>query len=285
MPVNLDKPERWKEDVAQSVDLYNQWFISSAPPTFIRTRRRTTKAVEEALIETADLTDISSETLAANPGILPILRMATAPPIARDRLIGLAGVPSSLVGAMEGKVSDLLIARLQSPEILPHLESIGHIVQLLVDQGLFPWLKEDRRPSEAERHRASIVVADRLCGAQANPLLRNAQEAWQLEIIAKWLEARGYTKVSHGTRFSDVPPGQFAFRLNAMGKRDDGKRVNIPIDAVIMPLTAKPGSLPLLVEAKSAGDLQIPISDVKKRLTKCETSADCTEQVFGLSCT
>jgi hypothetical protein len=27
MPVNLDKPHRWKEDIANSVDLYNNWFL------------------------------------------------------------------------------------------------------------------------------------------------------------------------------------------------------------------------------------------------------------------
>src|SRR5690606_27146316 len=34
----------------------------------------------------------------------------------------------------------------------------------------------------------------------------------------------------------------------------ESKAVNIPVDAVIMPLTAKAGDMPLLVEAKSAGD-------------------------------
>src|SRR5207247_772232 len=41
---------------------------------------------------TQNLTDISPGVLRANPTVLPMLRMATAPPIARDRLIGLAGV-------------------------------------------------------------------------------------------------------------------------------------------------------------------------------------------------
>jgi len=37
--------------------------------------------------------------------------------------------------------------------------------------------------------------------------------------------------------------------------------VNIPIDVAIMPLQAKPGDLPLLIEAKSAGDF----TNVNKR--------------------
>ena len=31
MPVNRHKPERWKQDIAQSVDMYNDWFISPRP--------------------------------------------------------------------------------------------------------------------------------------------------------------------------------------------------------------------------------------------------------------
>ena len=31
MPVNRHKPERWKQDIAQSVDMYSDWFISPRP--------------------------------------------------------------------------------------------------------------------------------------------------------------------------------------------------------------------------------------------------------------
>jgi type II restriction enzyme len=42
--------------------------------------------------------------------------------------------------------------------------------------------------------------------------------------------------------------------LNAPVKLERGKKVNIPIDAMVMPRKARPGDLPLLIEAKSAGD-------------------------------
>ena len=31
MIVNRDKPDRWKEDIAKSVDMYNEWFMRFAP--------------------------------------------------------------------------------------------------------------------------------------------------------------------------------------------------------------------------------------------------------------
>ena len=79
---------------------------------------------------------------------------------------------------------------------------------------------------------------------------------WMAAIKA-WLEARGYVHVlpGEGTRFNAMPPGSFSFRMNVPVKLEGGiKTINIPIDAAIMPKNAKIGSLPIFLEAKSAGD-------------------------------
>jgi len=101
MPVNSDKPQGWKKDIARSVDLYNDWFIKFAPQAYRSARADATVAVESALKLTKNLTDLSPSILQQNPSVLPMLRMSTAPPIARDRLIGLARVPAGLVFSME----------------------------------------------------------------------------------------------------------------------------------------------------------------------------------------
>jgi type II restriction enzyme len=38
------------------------------------------------------------------------------------------------------------------------------------------------------------------------------------------------------------------------GSKEDRKTVNIPVDAVVMPRKSKAGQLPVMIEAKSAGD-------------------------------
>ena len=43
MAVNRDKPDRWKNDIAKSVDFYNNWFLEFAPKAFRDTRFKTTK--------------------------------------------------------------------------------------------------------------------------------------------------------------------------------------------------------------------------------------------------
>lgn len=75
---------------------------------------------------------------------------------------------------------------------------------------------------------------------------------------------RGYKQLppGDGTKFNAMLPGTYAFRLNIPIEQEGAtKSVNIPIDALVMPRTAKTGDLPLLIEAKSAGDF----TNVNKR--------------------
>ena len=85
MAINADKPHLWKQDIADSVDLFNDWFMKFAPAAYRKTRLETTGIVREALSLTNDLRSITPDILAMYPKVLPTLRMATAPPLARDR--------------------------------------------------------------------------------------------------------------------------------------------------------------------------------------------------------
>lgn len=254
MAINLDKPNRWKSDIIQSVDMYNKWFMEFAPAAFRSTRIQTTADVETALQLTGNLTNIRPAILREHPEILPTLRMSTCPPLAVDRLIGLAGIPSSMVKRMEGKK---LPTRMAETAVEQELVKIGTIIRKMADPDIFVWLDRKTVPTDTEVHRAATIVADRLCGAVANPIIRNAQEKRQLAAIKTWLQVRGYKQLSpgDGTRFDEMTAGTFSFRMNVPVKQEGGVRaVNIPVDAVIMPELAKPKQLPLFFEAKSAGD-------------------------------
>jgi hypothetical protein len=257
MPVNLDKPQLWKADVAQSVDMYNDWFMRFAPQAFRSTRVKTTKDVEAALLATGNLTDIQPAMLRRHPEILPTLRMSTCPPLAVDRLIGLAGVSPSMVKRMENEQK--LPVRMSADEVDLELAKIATIVEKMADPDIFVWLnREGKAPAtDVEIHRAATIVADRLCGAVANPIIRNAQEKRQLSEIKSWLEARGYKQlpIGDGIKFNEMPLGTFSFRMNVPVKLEGGvQSVNIPIDAVVMSKIGKAGDMPLFLEAKSAGD-------------------------------
>ena len=253
--VNRDKPDLWKDDVARSVDMYNDWFINFAPKTFRDSRAKATLNVEAALKWTKNLTKLQVGLLKDHPEVLQILRMSTCPPIARDRLIGLARVRPNLVKSME--LDRCVPSRMAVPDVDAELDKIVATVKKMIDPDLFPWLAPETNPTRIQATRAATIVADRLCGADADPIIRNAQEQRQLAYIAAWAENRGYKHIPSGkvaVKFREMEPGTFAFRVNVPVSLEGGKQVNIPIDATIMPLSARRGDFPVLIEAKSAGD-------------------------------
>ncbi len=269
MPVNADRPHLWKPDIVLSVDFYNNWFMQFAPQAYRNTRLATAQQVESALIWTANLTDIKPAVLRQYPSVLPILRMATAPPIARDRLIGLAGVSPNLVKSMEEK--QRIPPRTDSAVLDAELVKISQIIIRLADPDIFPWLESGQQPTDAEIHRTATIVADRLCGNISDPIIRNAQERRQLAAIRQWLEQRGYSYVKGGAglSFETMQPGTFSFRLNIPVLLQGGtKQINISIDVVIKPLESASTDLPLLIEAKSAGDYTNPNKRRKEEAIK-----------------
>ena len=81
-------------------------------------------------------------------------------------------------------------------------------------------------------------------------------------MIADWLVRNGYTAADEGAKYDEMAPGTFSFRMNVPVRQNDAdKWINIPVDAVVMPKNARTDELPLLIEAKSAGDF----TNVNKR--------------------
>lgn len=247
--VNGNQPQNWKADTNASVDHYNDWFMRFAPQAFRDSRVTSTNLVEKAFKDTDYLRDITLISLRANPGMLPVLRSSTCPPLAVDRLVGLSGAPMGVIKSIEKS------SRLARNTTDVYLTQIINIIDRLLDRDIFPWLGTPGTPNPDEAHRAATIVADRYCGALTNPIVRNAQETRQLEYIAKWLTTKGYTRFDQikGSTMKTMPAGTFSFRMN-VHVNQGSKIVNIPVDAIIKPLTAAPDDLPLLIEAKSAGD-------------------------------
>jgi hypothetical protein len=262
--INADKPQLWKSDVAASVDLYNDWFMKFAPKTYRDKRVEVTRDVETGLLETGDLERITPAVLQANPGILPMLRMATCPPLARDRLVGLAYADKNVVLSMENGACP---TRMSAVDLERNLERIAATLVKLLDRDIFPWLEAKKRATPTERARASTIIADRMCGAQSDPIIRNAQESRQLGLISAYLTARGYVQKNHPSSkpIVDMPPGTFGLRMGVAGIQVDRslkeRKVNIPIDVVIQPHRPRRHRVPILIECKSAGDF----TNVNKR--------------------
>lgn len=249
--INNRATNRWKQDVANSVDFYNAWFLDFAPPSFREARVAAAKKVEAAFLLTDSCRRLDARTLLGHPEILAVARQLTCPPLARDRLSGLSGVSSSFLKRCEESNGKAL-----RPGDTDKLQTALDIVSKMLDKDILTWISSDGgTPSAQRRNRAALVVADRLCGALADPILRNAQEQRQLDALSEWLRSRGY-RLSEPKAFSDLEPGRFAIHVNMPCRvsKGSGTSVNVSVDLAVLPKSAKRGDVPILIEAKSAGD-------------------------------
>ena len=274
MGVNRDKPDLWKADISQSVDEYNKWFLRYAPRAYRQTRTITSKVVSEAMTALHDFTAVNVASLKETPSLIRTLRMSTCPPLAVDRVIGLAEVSKNLVRKME---NNSLPSRMDSATLNQELARIIRTIKKLLDREIFVWLDDKRKPTPEERYRAATVIADRLCGSNANPIVRNAQERRQLNKITKWLRQRGYRVAPYGTPHYEMDPGTFALQLDIVVELNTNQSVRVPIDIAIMPKRSRQGKMPLLVEAKSAGDF----ANVNKRRKEEATKINQLRATYG----
>jgi hypothetical protein len=275
MGVNYDRPQLWKDDTRASVDYYNKWFMKSAPAAFRRTRITVTVEVEKAIADGDSLLRLGPELLQADPHVLRTLRMACCPPIAVDRLVGLAYSTKSLVSTLE---AGRLPTRMNAQELREHLARLVRVIKKLLDPDILVWVAEGRKPSRDELHRASTVIADRLTGADANPIIRNAQEERQLSAIGRFLAKRGYVRKRHlaGSPIATMEAGTFTFHYSVPTGQDK-RKTDVSVDAMIQPHRLRCGRLPILVEAKSAGDF----TNTNKRRKEESKKMGQLQETFG----
>lgn len=273
--VNASRPYLWNDDTHASVAMFNEWFLSFAPAEYIKERNSALSVISTFVDLSDSCVGIDREFLKSNPRYTSLLRMMCAPPIARDRLAGLARVQSSVVNSLEqGKLprnhTDAIIDRILS------------VIFELEDSYLIPWRRERRAPTMRELDIFKAVAADRYTGNSANPVIRNQQENRQLDKIRKYLLELGYSMIEDaGMSFKEMPPHSFAFRRNVPvyknGKDAALGYVNVTVDVIIKKKNSRLADIPLLVECKSAGDF----TNTNKRRKEEATKAKQLRATYG----
>jgi hypothetical protein len=262
-------PQLWETDIARSVREYNEWYLANSPHIWADARGRAVEVAAQAMDETDNFREFTPDSLRAFPGALVVARAAVSPMMARDRLIGFAGVNGNLVRSME--LDNLVPPRLRNAE-----EQLGLIASFLItklDPGLFPWIAEARDPSDAERDKALLVLGERLTRAFYDPELRNEQERRQKALMRAYLQALGFRESTEAA--FDLLAGTFGMGRNIVGVREDGAAQNLPTDCVVRPFQS---SLPLVcVEMKSAGDF----TNVNKRRKEEADKHDALHRAHG----
>lgn len=262
--------EAWDPEISQSVADYNEWYLAKAPMMWVEARERATADATEAMTVSDNFRAFDAATLADCPRALSVGRMAVSPTLARDRFVEFAGVSKNLVTRMER--DNEFPARLRDRDA--QLTRACRFLRPLFDPELFPWLREDRRPTSAERDRALLVLGERLAGAFYHPVLRNSQEARQRVVLVDYLRPQGFE--SSELPAFEMPPGTYSpTARNVAVVRSDGEPRNLPVDCVIVP---RDDSLALVaLEMKSAGDF----TNVNKRRKEEADKKAALERTHG----
>jgi hypothetical protein len=256
----LKTQEQWVPDIQRSVAEYNAWYQARAPVIYADLRVAIQSDADAALRATDQLRNVTAAVLRLNPRIITALRLAAAPPMARDRLVEMVGVPRAFVTALEeGRVS----TRTTSSD---YLEALAGFLSPVFDPVIFPWVLSGRSPLPAERAVALVVLGDRIVRSVADPAIRNEQEARQKGLMRGFLAGRGYTEHPTATHLT-LGPMCFRMGCNVPVQSATGQLINMPIDCV-----ARPGSDSHLVciEMKSAGDFANPNKRRKEEAAKME---------------
>jgi hypothetical protein len=156
-------------------------------------------AVEDLLETSVDLTQLDQTLLdvLTNPALMEAFRYLAGPPISVDDLKVLA----------EAQLSP---SRLKAnPEMA---RRVLNVVRVGLDRRRFPWVTEQREPTEAERNAAVLASAALLATSRVSTTRRNEGKERQEILVQEALIARQFEKIPTRpvTTTHDGPkPGQF----------------------------------------------------------------------------
>ncbi len=227
--INADQEQRWRSDLSAARAAHQTWLLTEGQDAHRRARAKSVVDVERMLDLTSDLRTVTPEILRRNPSILATQRMSTAPPLARERLAGLARAEKSVVLALE---QDRLPGRMSPSELDAQLARICRVIRGTLDPDLFSWLGSHDPPAPAQRRLAVLAVANRLCDSLARDFLRQACRRHDLGLVQRWLTDRGYSQGSGPLSRRD---GDATFTMGPGPVALPGRPWSIAADVIIRP--------------------------------------------------
>jgi len=226
-------PPRWtddqfEEDRKQSIHIFRERRMQEPLEQYLEAFEVSRDAIDTLLEITVDLTELLDQAVEvlSDADLLSAVRYLAGPPISADDLKTLADDAS------------LTPSRLRADPDMA--KRIIEVVLLGVDRGRFPWLSEDREPTEAERQAAVIATAALLAQRSVMTGRANESKEEQEQAVKDRLVAAGFQEVARRTihNMSEAPAiGTFCGE-SQFGTRKADIIVRL-YDGRIMPTEAK----------------------------------------------
>lgn len=186
------EPPRWTDeelerDRQKAIHIFRERRMQEPLEQYLDAFESRRDAVENLMESTVDLTGLLDQAVdvLSDPELLTAARYLAGPPVSADDLKTLADDAS------------LAPAKIKADPALA--KRIMEVILLGVDRGRFPWLTEDREPTDAERQAAVIATAALL--AQRSVMTGRANESkdeQEQAVKARLIEA-GFEEVPRRT--------------------------------------------------------------------------------------
>lgn len=183
-------PPRWseaelKEHASEAVQRFREMRTQEPLEQYLEQFDSFRGTMEELIEGTVDLTQLRDQAadLLSQADLLYSVRYLAGPPISEDDLKEVTGDNVSLAPT-----------RLKAdPEMA---RRVIETIMLGLDRVRFPWVSEDREPTDAERQIAVIATAAMIATQKMQTARRNDAKAGQEEAVAEVLKQNGFTQVA-----------------------------------------------------------------------------------------
>jgi hypothetical protein len=213
-PAALIAPPRWTPeqlgtDRRIAIEDFRRKRMEEPLEVYLEAFDQRQAAFEDLLETTVDLTQLADQALSilTDPRLFETLRYVSGPPVSEDDLKTLADVNTLSPRKLRA-----------SPELARRLIDT---VMLGVDRRRFPWIAEEREPSEEERVAAVLASAALIASQRTATERRSEGKAEQERLVEEALIGRGLQKVPVRPvlTLADAPaPGTFC-REAMLGNR------------------------------------------------------------------
>lgn len=160
--------------------------------------RQTVEELIEGTVDLTQLADQAVELLTRSKDMMTSIRYLASPPISEDDLKVLADTKLS--------------ARQLTAEQGAGAQRVIETVMLGLDRNRFPWVSEERDPTDSERAAAVISTAALIATQKVQTARRTESRSEQEQLVADFLLGQGFTQVPKRrvSNFNDMPaPGEF----------------------------------------------------------------------------
>jgi len=176
----LWEPDQLDSDIADAIEVFRKERFEESAEAYPTEFDNVITNVETLLEQTQDLTAIaeSARDVVGSDGLLQALRYLAAPPISEDDFKVLVNFSSK--------------RQLKSPEVM---QRIVDTIRATLDRRRFPWVGENRLPSEVEKQAAIMASAALMASQHIQTWRRNEAKRRQEEAVKEALRKSGLKEV------------------------------------------------------------------------------------------